>query len=42
MPEQGLDPKSKEKAKALYDYTAANNEEIDLLTGDTITVEFKV
>jgi hypothetical protein len=41
MPEQGLEKSSKEKAKALYDYTAANNEEIDLLVDDVVVVEFK-
>eukprot|EP00730_Choanoeca_flexa_P018475 TRINITY_DN8985_c0_g1_i4.p1 TRINITY_DN8985_c0_g1~~TRINITY_DN8985_c0_g1_i4.p1 ORF type:complete len:279 (+),score=88.29 TRINITY_DN8985_c0_g1_i4:240-1076(+) len=42
MPEQQfISKKDVEKAKALYDYTAANNEEIDLQQGDVVTVEFK-
>jgi hypothetical protein len=43
MPEQQLvSKKDVEQAKALYEYTAANNEEIDLAAGDTVTIEFKV
>ena len=43
MPEQQLvSKKGIEQAKALYEYTAANNEEIDLAAGDTVTIEFKV
>jgi len=42
MPTQGLEPKKEgEKAKALYDYQAVNNEEIDLKAGDVVFVEFK-
>lgn len=43
MPSQTLEhKKDAEKAKALYDYTAANTEEIDLRVDDVVFVEFKV
>lgn len=43
MPAQSLATGSDvQRAKALYDYVAATNEEIDLEEGDLIIVEFKV
>ena len=43
MPAQALEAGSNvERAKAMYDYVAATNEEVDLEQGDLIIVEFKV